>query len=45
MAAIFLDTNIFLYAAGADHPLREASQQFLQRVAEGDLQATINLTC
>lgn len=42
MAAIFLDTNVFLYAAGADHPLRDASQQVLRRVAEGALQATIN---
>ncbi|HKI01950.1 MAG TPA: type II toxin-antitoxin system VapC family toxin [Thermoanaerobaculia bacterium] len=42
MAAIFLDTNIFLYAVGADQSLREASQQVLRRVAEGDLVATTN---
>ena len=42
MAAIFLDTNVFLYAVGADHPLRDASQRVLRRVAEGDLLATTN---
>ena len=38
--AVFLDTNVFLFAAGADHPLREAGQQVLRRVAQGDLAAT-----
>lgn len=42
MAAIFVDTNIFLHAVGADPPLREASRQLLRRVAEGDLVATTN---
>ena len=42
MAAIFLDTNIFLYAVGAEPALRDASQQILKRVAEGDLVATTN---
>jgi predicted nucleic acid-binding protein len=37
---IFLDTNVFLFAAGADHPLRRASQEILRRVAQGDLVAT-----
>jgi predicted nucleic acid-binding protein len=36
----FLDTNIFLYAAGGDHPLRKPCQGILRRVAEGDLKAT-----
>lgn len=38
--AVFLDTNVFLFAAGADHPLREAAQQVLRRVAQGELAAT-----
>lgn len=42
MTAIFLDANVFFYAVGADHPLRDASQQVLRRVTEGDLLATTN---
>ncbi len=38
--AVFLDTNVFLFAAGADHPLRQASQEVLRRVAQGQLAAT-----
>jgi hypothetical protein len=37
---IFLDTNVFLFAAGAEHPLREASQRILRRVAQEELAAT-----
>ena len=39
---VFLDTNIFLYAAGPAHPWREACAGILRRVAEGSLDATIN---
>ena len=39
---VFLDTNVFLYAAGASHPLRDACAKVLRRVAEGSLDATIN---
>ena len=39
---VFLDTNIFLYAAGGPHPLREACAKVLRRVADGSLDATIN---
>ena len=39
---VFLDTNIFLYAAGASHPLREPCARVLRRVADGSLDATIN---
>ncbi|MGA3168118.1 MAG: type II toxin-antitoxin system VapC family toxin [Terriglobia bacterium] len=39
---VFLDTNIFLYAAGASHPRREACAKVLRRVADGSLDATIN---
>ena len=39
---VFLDTNIFLYAAGASRPLREACAKVLRRVADGSLDATIN---
>ena len=36
----FLDTNIFLYAAGGDHPYRKPCQRILRRVAEAELDAT-----
>jgi predicted nucleic acid-binding protein len=39
MTVTFLDTNVFLYAAGADHPLRRDCQQILRRVAEGNFSA------
>lgn len=39
---VFLDTNIFLYAAGRAHPLREACARVLRRVADGTLEAAIN---
>lgn len=39
---VFLDTNIFLYAAGAPHPLRDACAKVLWRVADGSLDANIN---
>jgi uncharacterized protein len=37
---LFLDTNIFLYAVGREHPLREACRQLIQRISEGELLAT-----
>ncbi len=39
---VFLDTNVFLYAAGGPHPDREACAGLLQRVGEGSLDATVN---
>ena len=38
----FIDTNIFLYAAGGSHPRRAKCIQVLQNLAEGKLDATIN---
>ena len=32
---IFIDTNVFLYAAGADNPLRKPCQQVLQDAVSG----------
>ncbi|HKH46717.1 MAG TPA: type II toxin-antitoxin system VapC family toxin [Thermoanaerobaculia bacterium] len=40
MTAVFLDANVFFYAAGAEHPLREPAQQVIQKVAAGELVAT-----
>ncbi|MFB3921363.1 MAG: type II toxin-antitoxin system VapC family toxin [Terriglobia bacterium] len=39
---VFLDTNIFLYAAGRAHPERDACARLLRRVANGSLEATVN---
>lgn len=37
---IVLDTTVLVYAAGADHPLREPCSALMERVAEGDVEAT-----
>jgi hypothetical protein len=39
---VFLDTNVFLYAAGASPTRRDACAQVLRRVADGSLEATTN---
>ncbi len=39
---VFLDTNVFLYAAGAPHPLKEPCANVLRRAAAGSLEATTN---
>lgn len=42
MKPIFLDTNIFLYAAGAPHALKSVCAGLVLRVSRGDLLATTN---
>ncbi len=39
---VFLDANIVMYAVGAEHPYRVPSQQVLQAVARGELNAVID---
>lgn len=39
---ILLDANIFMYAAGADHPHKIPSINFLERVARGEVEAAID---
>lgn len=34
---VFLDANVFLYAAGRDHPLREPCRRVLRKVEDGSL--------
>lgn len=34
---VFLDANVFLYAAGREHPLRDPCRRILRRVEEGSL--------
>jgi hypothetical protein len=40
---VFLDTNVFLYAAGRDHPLRDPARRVLERFEEGALAANTNV--
>lgn len=40
---VFIDTAVVMYAAGADHPLREPCQRILTRVADGDLDAVVSV--
>ena len=37
-----IDTNVIMYAAGAEHPHKRPSVALLERVAGGDLEATID---
>jgi uncharacterized protein len=39
---ILVDANIFMYAAGTDHPHKAPSAQFLTRVAGGDIDAAVD---
>jgi uncharacterized protein len=36
---VFIDSNIPMYVAGRDHPLRDPSRRFLARVQPGELEA------
>ena len=38
----FIDTNIFLYSIGRDHPLKSASVTAIHRIREGQIVAVIN---
>ena len=38
----FIDTNIFLYSMGRDHPLKPASVTALHRIREGQITAAVN---
>lgn len=40
---VLLDSNIPMYAAGAEHPYRRPCQQILQRALAGDLHAVTNV--
>lgn len=35
---VFVDSNIPMYVAGRDHPLREPSRRFLERVQSGEIE-------
>jgi predicted nucleic acid-binding protein len=37
-----VDSNIFMYAAGGEHPFKKRAAAFLERVAEGSVEAGID---
>ena len=39
---ILIDSNVIMYAAGADHPHKRPSVALLERVAGGEVEATID---
>jgi predicted nucleic acid-binding protein len=39
---ILVDANVIMYAAGADHPHKRPSVALLERVARGEVEATID---
>jgi uncharacterized protein len=39
---ILVDSNIFMYAAGAHHPFKRRSTHFLEGVAEGKTEAAVD---
>ena len=39
---ILIDTNIFMYAAGAEHPYKQPSIRFLNEVSSGDFNVAID---
>lgn len=39
MGPVFIDTNVPMYAAGAEHPLRGPCQRVIRAVALGELEA------
>lgn len=39
---ILVDSNIFMYAAGAEHPFKRRSARFLEGVAQGETEAAID---
>ena len=42
MTTYFIDTNIFMYAAGAAHRFKEPCQKIIQLMAEGGLKGATN---
>lgn len=39
---ILIDTNVIMYAAGANHPHKGPSVALLERIANGEIEATID---
>jgi predicted nucleic acid-binding protein len=41
--SVFIDTAVFMYAGGQDHPLREPCQAILRKVTAGTLEAVTSV--
>jgi len=39
---MLVDSNVFMYAAGREHPFKKRAVAFLERVAEGSVEAVID---
>jgi uncharacterized protein len=39
---LLVDSNVFMYAAGADHPNKRPASRFLEKVAAGKIEAAID---
>lgn len=39
---ILIDSNVFMYAAGTEHPFKRPSIRFLEKVASGEIEAAID---
>lgn len=39
---ILVDANVMMYAAGTEHPNKQPSVTFLERVARGEIEAAVN---
>lgn len=42
MPTYFIDTNIFIYAKGKDHPLKPACVAMIQRIGKNEITAIVN---
>jgi predicted nucleic acid-binding protein len=42
MPTYFIDTNVFLYAKGKEHPLKPACVSMIKRIGENEITAIIN---
>ena len=39
LVTVFIDTAIVMYAAGADHPLRDPCRRIIDQISDGSLDA------
>lgn len=42
MPPVFIDTNIFMYAIGAEHPFKRPSEKVIRKALDGEIEAVIN---
>ena len=42
MSLIYLDTHIFMYAIGAEHPFKDPSERLMRKVLDNEIKAIIN---